>query len=155
MIQKLAGKACSKKSYICLLLVVFFCVFTITLHINDVTGRGLVLVSATASNQMDTTKAGNMANSMDNNDLLFGSVMINEMRTGNGHYIMQAVHWSKSAAPILRFVLNWFVLILAVSLIIGYWYLTSVHKKFKIKFYLYILLHFIHNCDGKKPLCFA
>ncbi len=152
MIQRTALKVYRKKTLFCIILAVFFCAFTITLHMPETKINSQQSTSNVGTGQGTATDDGNMASAMSNDDLMFGSVMVNEMRTGSSQHLLQAVCWNKSAAPVMRFVLSWLVLFSMISLLITYWYWIQADKYLICKFCLYIVLKYIHNCDGKKSV---
>lgn len=152
MVQRTAQKAYRKKTLFCIVLAVFFCAFTIILHMPKTVINSQQNTSNEETGQATAADEGNMASAMSNNDLMFGSVMVNEMRTGSSQHLLQAVCWNKSAAPVMRFVLSWLVLFSMIHLLIIYWYFIRADKYLICKFCLYIVLNYIHKCDGKKSV---
>ena len=151
MIQRTATKAGHRKTEICMILAVFFCVFTICIHMPDFYGVQQIGTTDVNTDKRDTSDSGNMASAMESNDLMFGSLIVNEMRAGSSQNLLQSSSLDKSAAPVLRFVFSWFVLILAVCLIIGNWYLIYRDRLLNHKG-LYIVLDYVHRSDGKKSV---
>ena len=152
MIQRIVLEAASKKTVICIILAVFFCVFTICLHAPDQDGIRQATTTDASTDNKDRSGSGNMASALNDNDLLFGIFMVNGMITRSSQSLLQIVTLNKSAAPILRFVFSWFVIFAAISLLIGYWYLNHKDRLLKHTYFIYTVLHFIHKSDGKKSV---
>ena len=135
-----------------MILAAFFYIFTIVLSINTIIEEKQMFLSSAQIHKVDTSNSGNMTSGEDNNVLLFGSALVSDMNTYINQYLVQGAIWNKSAAPILRFVLSWFGLILAIGLIIRFMYLVKLDRLLNYKFYLDTILTYIHNCDGAKTI---
>ncbi len=152
MIQRIANKAYRRKACFCMILAAFFYIFTIVLSINTIIEEKQMFLSSYRTHKVDTSNSGNMTTGGDNNELLFGSALVCDMNTYINQYLVQGSIWNKSSAPILRFVLSWFGLILAIGLIIRFLYLIKRDRQLNYKFYLDTILTYIHNCDGAKTI---
>ena len=152
MIQWIANIACRRKACFCMILAAFFYIFTIVLSINTIIEEKQMFLSSVQTHKVDTSNSGNMTSGEDNNELLFGSALVCDMNTYINQYLVQGSIWNKSAAPIMRFVLSWFGLILAIGLIIRFLYLIKRDRLLNYKFYLDTILMYIHNCDGAKTV---
>lgn len=155
MIQRIIVKANKKKTFICMILAVFFCAFTISLHIPDIMNAREFSLFEEGHHKTASEHAENMASNMENNDLLFDSIIIMVMRTSNSQYLFQASYLNKSAAPILKFALFWSVLFAIVGLMIKFLYMVNKETSIIHKLNLYTVLSFLHNSDGKKSVCFS
>ena len=155
MMQRIAVKACRKKTWFCIVLAVFFCAFTIGLHMPETMVDNGRSASNVENKQESAPNDGSMASAMSYNDLMFGSILVNEMRTASSQHLLQAVCWNKSPAPVMRFALSWLILFSMISLLVGCWYWIQADKHLKCKLCLYLVLEYIHSSDGKKPVCFC
>lgn len=155
MIKGMFANVGRYKSLLGVVLAVFFSCFIFLLHIEDVMPQAEYHKANINESQTTTedTHANNMSSQGMDNELFFGSVLVNEIFFNTNQQVFHGFYRTRSNAPLLRFVIFWFVLFATAILSRGYLYINRRENFGCNRCFLKRILNYIHKSDGKKGAC--
>ncbi len=136
---------------ICMIFAVLFCMFTISIYMPaNISGRE-VRTDVLGTND---SQSGTMNSCLQDNDLILDSVLVNMKSAGSNQLLIHLLAKGQYSSILLRY--EFLCLVTTAVLAIFIRMLSYCQEKqFKIaRSSLYVIITYVHNCDGKKSnLC--